>query len=306
MNQLFLILLCHDAGITNRIIRQTPDRTRIDLSRLYCTKRKYNGSADACRQSGVGFNMVMVLRAVNHDLAGKIGNKEFVTRALNDYKKRILSASSAPEINAVRANLAGVDRKIRNLTDAVADGFDRSVAINQLNALKMQRDDLNTRLLQLELPVKQSADVPTVADVQLIYREFLAIGDRLDDALMIKIHAAFIDRILLHPDRIDVQYKYFTPVSIPIPPGTILARKIDVPRLLREFATRRTMDIAAEMCVTPNALRYHLKKNGIKPRKNVKIDAAELKKMRKTHTVDQIAKRFKVHPRTVFNHLAKL
>jgi len=217
-----------------------------------------------------------------------------------------MARSNAAEINAVRANLAGTEKKITNLTAAVADGFDRSVAINQLNALKLQRDELRNRRDALEMPVKQTAAMPTVQDIQLIYRQFLSIGDRLDDALMIRIHAAFIDRVFLYPDRIDVQYKYFPAASIPIPPGTLKARKIDVPRLLREYGTTRTMDIAAAMNVTPNALRYHLKKNGIKPRKRSVIDAAKLKQMRKQHTVAQIAKHFNVHPRTIFNHLAKL
>lgn len=298
--------LCADDGFENKMIRQTFDRKRLELSRMYCSKRKYkNGSGKKCQQTGHGFNMVVVLRAVNHDLTGKIGNNEFIARALRDYKQKLMQKSKVADIGAVRGNLAAVEKRIRNLTDAVADGFDRSVAINQLNALKQQRDDLNNRLIDLETPVKQSAMVPTVADVQLIYKQFLALGDTLNSELMIKIHNAFIDRIYLRPDAITVQYKYFDASTIPLPPGALNARKIDVPRMLREIGSKRTKDAAAEYDVSTNAIRYQMHKNGIKPSKNTKVDDKILKEMRKTHTVAEIAKHFNVTSRTIFNHLKK-
>jgi len=296
--------LCADEGLENHMTRQTFDRNRIELSRMYCYRRKYkNGSGKRCQQSGHGFNMVVVLRAINHDLAGKIGNTAFVTRALRDYKNKLMKGSNIADIDALRGNLAAVEKRIRNLTDAVADGFDRSVAISQLNALKQQRDDFNNRLIDMEMPVKQSAGIPSVADVQLIYKQFLEIGDRLNDPLLIKIHAEFIDRIYLRPDTITVQYKYFDASTIPVPPGALNARKIDVPRMLREIGSKRTMDVAAEYNVSTNAVRFHLHRNGIKPRKQYKVDLIKLKEMRKTQTVAEIAKYFNVTTRTIFNHL---
>ena len=299
--------LCHDAGIENKMVRQTFDRTRIETSRLYCAKRKFNaGASPACRLSGRGFQMVKVLRAVNADLAEKIGDERFITRTLADYKRKVLKGSNAADVAAVRNNMAAVERKIKNLTDAVADGFDRSVAINQLNALKIERDELNNRLAALELPVKRSAAIPTAADVRELYRQFLHLGDRLGDELLVRIHAAFIDRLYIYPDRVVVVYRYFPDASITLPDGTMAARKIDVPRLIREYGRRSTKELAAEFGVSTNAVRFHLHKNGITPRRPSKIDPAVLSRMYRTHTVPQLARHFKCSTRTIFAHLARM
>ncbi len=257
--------LCHDEGIENRMVRQTYDRTRLDTtSLLYCHWKKFKASGRICQQRGRGFKMLNMLRVINADLADKLSDKKFLEKAIGEYRKRLERRSDAATLKQLNVSLKSVEKKIQNLAVAVAEGFDRSVAIDQLNELKENRLLLQQRIATTMQPQKTLEKIPYVEECQALAQKFLSVKTTLSNELLIKLHLLFIEKINLYPDSIKIYYRYFKETKLPLPDAVLTSRKIDLTGLVNDLGKIRMKDLQTKYNATGNGIRYQLKKLGLK------------------------------------------
>lgn len=249
---------CHDAGDEINLTRSQWVGSTIAQGRLYCQRKKFKAGPLRCRASGRGVNHFMVADLIIDDLLERIGNKKTLERAHRDYLRSIDTADQRDAVENMKRELESIDRKLRNLTEAVAEGFDRSLAVVELTRLKAQREEYTARLAALQSTGPR--EIPSVREIREIYRTFLRERKNyVDNALLNDILEAFIEVVYYYVGYVVIEYRLFGRVRLAIPIDAMLHRKIDMEDLKRSL-DKKPPELARRYGVTREAIYYHLRR----------------------------------------------
>lgn len=105
-----------------------------------------------------------------------------------------LDTTSGSELKDTESRIKDIDRKIDNLLDSIADGVDKGIAIQKVNALKAQRDTLQSRYSVLSRTANVKSDINTDLDEVMSYLtefEDTIKGDNIN------LKKAFISKCIL-------------------------------------------------------------------------------------------------------------
>lgn len=296
---------CHDGQVESNLTRTVWKNAGSEKARLYCQKKKWKAGPAPCTEKARGYSLTSLVSLVNQDLSSKLSDEEFLRRALEHYRRSVNHSTAKGDIVEVKRQILTIEKKISNLTMAVADGFDRSAAISTLNALRMEKEDGEARLAALEQPVRQALEIPSPEEIRKLYREFLSVDHQLADNLMLfRVHSLFIERIYVYADAVTIRYRFFPEAQIKTTSYFFFRKKIDVPRLLEIYDKKTMGELRSLFSCTDEAIKGALKREGITKNYRVKVDDRELVRLHKRgKTPEELATHFNCHIATIRRHL---
>ena len=257
---------CHDAGKEINMTRTIWGGGRPEQSRLYCQRKRWKSGSPACLEKGrAGYSLLGILRLVNKDLLRVLGTPAIYQKAVRDYRRKHERSSRPEEIKRCEDRLRRTSERIRNLTQAVEEGYDRNEAIDRLNALKDERESLQQELLKLQRPIERLTSIPPYGEASRLLEKLLTTQEAIrDNPLLFRLHDTFIDRILLYADRAEIHYKYFSNVTLKLTSDILASpRKINIPALMSSYKTSTMTDLTSTFKTTKNAIRLALRRNGV-------------------------------------------
>jgi DNA invertase Pin-like site-specific DNA recombinase len=208
--------ICISNGLKGQMVRKSWLNSRPEQVRMYCDSTRYLPRERRCIAFSKGVSGDRLFDLIVLDLQSKFENKRFLQKALDDYSKRMNRSKTDGQEAALRKRLSGVEKKLGNLTRAVSEGFDASLAVREMNRLKDERAAINDELNALHSTI--APEIPSVKDLQRLSKIFFDSHIKsLPDDQVNAVMKALIDSVHYFVDHIIVNYRYFGSTMIPTP-----------------------------------------------------------------------------------------
>ena len=210
--------LCIENGLKGIMVRKAWKAARIEQARLYCDSTRYLVKPARCPAFSKGVASERIFTLTIADLSKKMNESGFLAKSLNDYKAKLSKINNVDGIAVISKRVLSLEKKIQNLTRAVADGFDRSAAIKELNRINSEKEKLIQEKTEMQIVSGKKDELPSARELRNTFNTFfqnnMAGFDEPEINTILKI---FIESIRYYIDHIIIIYRFFPPSKIKTP-----------------------------------------------------------------------------------------
>lgn len=208
--------ICIGNGLKGQMVRKSWLNARPEQVRMYCDSTRYLPREQRCIAFSKGVSGDRLFDLVVEDLRVKFENTRFIKKVLSDYSRKLERSRDEGQEASLRKRLSGVERKLVNLTKAVSEGFDASLAVREMNRLKDERAMITDQLTGLGSD--RAPEVPSAKELQQMGKIFFDSHLKsLPDDRVNGILRGLIESVHYFIDHVIVHYRYFGDTMISTP-----------------------------------------------------------------------------------------
>mgnify|MGYP002510692476 CR=1 FL=1 len=201
------LFTCSDCG--GHIIGCSTGKKR--NKKYVCANNRHKGSCSCLN------NWKVEKEWVETTIINIIENNYFVDKKIDTYIDNVykeifnLSSKYDKEIKALKNECIKIDTQIQNLLNSIKNGLDSSIAINEINKLKEQKDNIAEKISNIELKKNEKPNI-TKEDIKKYFyniMKLLSVATTEEKKELIK---TFVNNIILNKKEHQIEVMLYSMV----------------------------------------------------------------------------------------------